>query len=290
MSGQPYARALALYVAAGACLSSLDATAKWLLQAYPLLLVVWARYAGQMLVVTPFALHRAGPGFWRTRHLPLQLLRSALLLLATVCFFGGLRYLPLGEGAAITYLAPVLVVLLSDTVLKETPRPAHWAAAIAGFAGVLVLVRPGSVLFHPAALLLLATAVCNALYSLLTRYLRDESAYTSLFYSALVGTVGLSLALPWIPGAFPTRAPDAARFALLGLFAGAGHFLLIRAFTLASASWLSPFTYLQLLWAMLYGAILFDHLPDAPSLAGIAVIVASGAALALQERSRRGPR
>ena len=104
------ARALPLYLAAGLCLSSLDATAKWLVQYHPLFLVVWARYAGQMVVATPFALHRAGPGFWRTRRLRLHLVRSALLLLATVSFFGALRFVPLAEGAAITYLAPIIVL------------------------------------------------------------------------------------------------------------------------------------------------------------------------------------
>jgi drug/metabolite transporter (DMT)-like permease len=284
VSAPPLARALPLYLAAGACLSTLDATAKWLVQDHALLLVVWARYAGQMLVVTPFALHRAGPAFWRTRRLPLHLVRSTLLLLATVCFFGGLRHLPLGEGAAITYLAPILVVLLSRAMLGEVPRVAHVVGAVAGFVGVLVIVRPGAGLFHPAALLLVATAACNALYAILTRRLREESAYTSLFYSALVGTLAMTLALPWIGATLPARATDAGLFLLLGLAAGIGHFLLILAFTRAPAASLMPFTYLQLVWATLYGWLVFGHLPDGISLAGMAVIVAGGLALALQER------
>src|SRR5262249_34649810 len=174
-----------------------DATAKYMVRDHALFLVVWARYAGQMLVVTPFALQRAGPGFWRTRRLGMQLLRSSFLLVATFCFFGGLRYLPLAEASSITFLAPVFVVLLSGPLLREPPTRPRWIASIVGFVGILILVRPGSAIFHPAALLLLLAALCNALFLMSTRKLVEENPYTTLFYSALVGTVGLSLGLPW---------------------------------------------------------------------------------------------
>jgi len=226
----PLRHALPLFFIAGLCLSSLDATAKYLVHDNALFLVVWARYAGQMLVATPFAWHRGGLGFWRTGKLTLQLVRSTLLLVATVFFFGALRYLPLAEGSAINFLAPIFVVLLSGPLLGERPSPARWAASIVGFVGVLIIIRPGSAIFHPAALLLIVTALCNALYLMLTRKLADESAYTTLFYSALVGTVLLTLALPWVwtPSIFSWR--QGAPFLLLGLFAGAGHWFVIGAY------------------------------------------------------------
>src|SRR5258708_28016188 len=114
---QSLRRALPLFLLAGICLSSLDATGKYLVRDHALFLVVWARYAGQMLVVTPFAWRRAGPGFWRARHPWLQLLRSMFLLVATLSFFVGFRYPPLAEGSAITLLAPVFVVILSGPLL-----------------------------------------------------------------------------------------------------------------------------------------------------------------------------
>ena len=123
-----FARALTTFLVAGFCLSSLDATAKYLVRDHALFLVVWARYAGQMLVVTPFAWRHAGHGFWRTQRLGLQLLRSALLLGATACFFAALRYLPLAEGSAITFLAPIFVVVLSGPLLGERPNLARWIA------------------------------------------------------------------------------------------------------------------------------------------------------------------
>jgi drug/metabolite transporter (DMT)-like permease len=200
-----------------------------------------------------------------------------------------LRYLPLAEASAITFLAPMLVVILSGPLLGERPTHARWVAVVAGFIGILILVRPGSAIFHLATLLLVVAALCNALYFLMTRKLADESAHTTLFYSALVGTVGLSLALPWqIEGVLPT-VRDAALFLLLGLFAGLGHWFVISAYLLAPASLLTPFTYLQMVWATAYGFAIFGQLPDRWSALGMTIIVASGLWLALQER-RRAPR
>lgn len=282
----PLRRALPLFLLAGLCLSSLDATAKYLVRDHALFLVVWARYAGQMLVVTPFAWQRAGPGFWHTRNIGLQCLRSAFLLGATICFFAGLRYLPLAEASAITFLAPIFVIVLSGPLLGERPNRARWVASVAGFVGILVLVRPGSAVFHPATLLLVVAALCNASYLMITRKLVAESAYTTLFYSALVGTVGLSLALPWQFESGASSLRDAALFFLLGLLAGLGHWFVIRAYLLAPASLLTPFTYLQMIWATLFGFVIFGQLPDHWSALGMAIIVASGLWLALQERWR----
>ncbi|MEP7359492.1 MAG: DMT family transporter, partial [Anaerolineales bacterium] len=223
---------------------------------------------------------------WRTRNLRMQLVRSAFLLTATVCFFAGLRYLPLAEGSAITFLAPIFIVVLSLPVLGERPTRARWIASVTGFIGILVLLRPGSSVLQPAVLLLIATAVCNAFYQLLTRKLPGDSAHTTLFYSALIGAVGFTLALPWgFDGAAMTWR-DGGLLLLLGLFAGLAHWLIITAFLLAPASLLTPFTYLQMIWATLFGYLIFGQLPDGWSAVGMAIIVASGLVLALQERRR----
>ncbi len=284
---QPLARALPLFLLAGFCLSSLDASAKYLVRDHSLLVVVWARYAGQMLVVTPFAWHRAGPGFWRTRKPGVQLLRSALLLVATMCFFGALRFVPLAEGSAITFLAPMFVVLLSRPLLGERPGRGRYIATITGFLGVLIMLRPGSAVLQPATFLLIGMALCNALYQMLTRKLLDESPHTTLFYSALVGALGLSAVLPWIWDPSLLTLREGGFLLVLGVLAGAGHWLIISAYLLAPASLLTPFMYLQLLWATSYGYLVFGQLPDAFSVVGITVIVASGLLLALQEQARR---
>ncbi len=280
-------RALPVFLLAGFCLTSLDTTGKYLVQDHSLFLVVWARYVGQMLVVAPFAWHRAGNGFWRTRQLSVQLQRSAMLLGATVCLYGGLRYLPLAEGSAILFLAPMLIVMLSGPLLREKPTRARWIASITGFVGVLVLLRPGSAVFHPAALLLLGAALFNALYNILTRKLIHEDVHTTLFHSALVGTVVLTAALPWGVDEISLTPGDGGLLLLLGLLAGLGHWFVIAAYVLAPASLLTPFTYVQMIWAVAYGYAIFGQLPDRWSMVGICVIVASGVYLAIMEHRRK---
>ena len=278
--------ALPLFLLAGLCLSSLDATAKYLVQSHPVFLVVWARYLGQMAVVTPFSWHRAGHGFWRTRHLRLQLARSVCLVTATICFFSGLRYLPLAEGSAITFLAPIFVVALSWPLLGERPPRARIVASIVGFIGILVLLRPGSSILQPAVLLLIGAALSNALYQLLTRKLVNDSVHTTLFYSALVGAACLTLVVPWALAEAPPGLADAMPFVLLGLLAGVGHWSMTSAYLSAPAALLAPFTYLQIVWAIGFGYAIFGQHPDGMSALGMAIIVGSGVALAAWERHR----
>jgi drug/metabolite transporter (DMT)-like permease len=282
----PLTRALSMFLLAGLLLTTLDTLAKYLVRDHSLFLVVWARYIGQMLFVLPFARHRAGPSFWKTRNLRVQLLRSACLVVATGCFYGSLRYLPLAEASAITFLSPIIIVLLSLPVLGERPTRARWAASIMGFIGILVLLRPGSSILHPAVFLLLGAACGNAVYQLLTRKLPGDGVYTTLFYSGLVGAVALTLALPWGFDGAPVTWRDAGLLLMLGLVSGVAHWLLIRAFLLAPASLLTPFTYVQMLWAILFGYVVFGHLPDRWSMVGMAIILASGVMLALLERRR----
>lgn len=282
----PLRAALPLILGAGLCFSTLDATAKYLVQEHTLFLVVWARYVGQMIVATPIAWQRAGPGFWRTRHLKMQLVRSACLVTATLCFFGALRFLPLAEGTAISFMAPMFAVLLSGPVLGERPTRARWTAVVAGFVGILILVRPGSAVFHPATGLLIMAALSNALYQLLTRRVPHDSPHTTLFFSGLVGATVLSLALPWAEVPAQATWRDALFMLQLGLLAGLGHGLLIGAFLRAPASLVAPFTYVHMLWATMYGWLVFGQLPDVISAIGMGVIVASGIGLVLHERRR----
>jgi len=285
-TAHPLRRALPLFLLAGFLLASLDTTAKYLVRDHSLFLVVWARYAGQMLVVTPFSRHQAGAGFWRTRRLRVQLVRSLMLVLATGCFFAGLRYLPLAEASAIGFLAPILVVVLSVPLLGERPPRARWIAALAGFAGVLILLRPGSAVFHPAALLVMGAALFNGLYQILTRKLSGENPHTTLFYSALVGMIALSLLLPFGAAISVATPREAGLLLLLGLFAGFGHWFVISALMLAPASLLTPFSYLQMVWVIGFGYLVFGQLPDGWSAVGMTVIVASGLLLAWTERRR----
>ena len=287
MTGESrFARAILLFIISGFFLSALDATAKLLVRDYPVWWVVWARYAGHLVVVIPLGLYKAGPGFWRTRHPLLQLGRSSLLVIATVCFFSALRYLPLAEASAISFLAPLFIVILSGPLLGEKVSGARWLGVAAGFAGILLITRPGSAAFHPATLLMLVMAVSNALYQIITYKLRGDSVYTTLVHSALAGAIFFTLLLPFLaPHPLPGMA-DSLRFLALGVLAGLGHWLMISALLYGQASQLSPFAYLQMAWPLLFGWLFFGQFPDGVSIAGMAMIVAAGLWLAWQERRR----
>ena len=204
--------------------------------------------------------------------------------------FRGIAFLPLAEGSAISFLAPMFAIVLSMPVLGERPTRARWMSAVAGFVGIVTLVRPGSAVFHPATGLLVMAAISNALYQLLTRKLHGDSPYTTLFHSGLVGAVLLSFALPFVELPATVRLRDGLFLLELGLLAGIGHGLLISAFLRAPASLIAPFTYLQMIWATLYGFAIFGQLPDGLSAVGMAVIVGSGVALVLHERRAFAPR
>lgn len=235
-------------------------------------------------------LRKQGLGLFHTHQPALQLLRSVLLILTSMFFFAGVQYLPLAEASAIAFTGPLWVVLLSWKLLKEPVNAVDRWATYLGFAGILFIVRPGTDVFHPAALLVLGMAIANALYQLLTRRLTADSALTTFFYSGLVGfftTTGMLFIIP-VPSDPPVHVWGV--LLLVGLLGGLGHVLMIKAFYQAPASSLSPFVYLQMLWATSLGWIIFDQLPDALTFVGMGVVAFSGMLIVVYRRyaSARG--
>jgi len=160
------------------------------------------------------------------------------------------------------------------------------ALVIAGVAGMLLIVRPGSAVFQGAALLAMGAAVFYGTFQILTRKLASEDSRVLLFYPAFVGTLMLTALLPWYGVDVAVAWTDVALIVGAGLLGTAGHFLFILAFQRAPASGLTPYTYVHLVWATLVGWIAFGSFPDAWTLAGMAVITGSGLLIALHERRR----
>lgn len=285
MSKTPQLRlALLLFVASGLCLSGLDGVGKLVLSETGLLLLVWSRYVGHLLLSIPIAYAYAGPRFFVSARPGLQLVRSLLLALTTLLFFAGVQWLPLAEASALAFTAPIWVALLSWRVLGESVATSDkWIAAI-GFSGVLLIVRPGTDVFHPAALLVMAMALVNAVYQLLTRKLTQDSAFTTFFFSPLVGVVVSSVLL--LVYGFPESLSikNMVLLASTGILGGLGHLLITLSFYRAPPASLTPFVYLQMIWAIVLGWLLFDQLPDAIALTGMAVIVSAGLWLILHRR------
>jgi len=269
----------------------MDSISKYLTRFYPVSNVVWARYLSHTLLVVLVLGPRVGLALVRTTRPVAQIARGLLLTVATLFFVTAIKYMPIAEATAIQFLAPLLVTAMAVVVLKEKVELARWVAIVCGFVGVLIIIRPGSGIFAWASLLPLATAVCFASYQILTRRLAGlESPYTSLFYAGLVGAVLLSVSPPssWSP---PQTGMHFLFFAIIGVLGGVGHLILIKAYELAPASRLAPFSYTQLIWVTLAGYLAFDDFPDVWSFVGMAILMASGIYTAthqhLSERMQR---
>lgn len=278
-------RAIGFAVAGIALFGLLDMQAKVLGGLYPVAEVVWARYAGHCLLMLVVLGPRHGLGLVRTRRLGVQLLRGVLLLLSTGFFFAALSYLPLAEAAAIGFVAPLLVTLLSIPMLGERVGWRRLTAVAVGFGGVLVILRPGGSLFTPAAALPLCTAVAYSLYQILTRRIgTSENPVASLFYTSLVGAAAMMLVIPFV-----WVTPDWRHVPMLlslGICGGVGHFLMIRALQLAPVSIIAPFSYSAMIWSLVFGWLVFGQFPDQVSLVGIAIVIASGLYVAYRESVR----
>lgn len=275
-------RGIALLMGALVLFVMLDTTAKHLGSRWPVPMLVWARYLTHfllMLVVLGPSMRSRLVVSSRWRY---QIVRALLLLGTTFFAMSALQHMPIAETTAIIFLAPLLVTLLAGPMLGEKVGAKSWAAIAMGFSGVILIARPGSGLVLEGIVLAFGAAVCYAFYQLTTRKLSPtEHPVTMLFYTALVGTVCMSFALPWIWGGPGLTLLDGALLLSLGLYGGTGHFLLIRAFREASASTLAPILYVQLAWATLAGWLVFGHFPDGMALIGIGVIGVAGAMIAL---------
>jgi len=278
--------AIALITGAVLCFAILDAVVKILAQRYPVPMLVWARYAVQALVLTIWLLPRMGTALLRTKKVRLHLARAAILPLSSLAFFTALKSLPLAEATAMNYSTPVLVVILAAVFLHERMTQARIAVVIAGIAGMFLIVRPGSAMFQGAALLALGAALFYAVFQILTRKLASEDWRVLVYYPAIVGTAMMTAILPWFEVPFDMPWIDLALIIGAGLLGTLGHAMFVLAFQRGSASALTPYTYVHLIWATLIGWLVFDRFPDAWTIAGMAVIAGSGVLIVLHERRR----
>ena len=280
--------AVLLMLGATLCFAALDATSKHLSKTYPIPMMVWGRYTFHCLMMLIFLAPSMRLQLIATSR-PIAQVTRALLLVGTTGFaMAGFSLMPLAESTAILFITPLVVVILSHWLLKESITGGHWMAVVAGFCGALLIARPGGALSLQGIFWMSLAAACYSFYQVQTRQLSPtENTVTMLFYTALVGTVSMTLAAPLYWGGPIPDWIDAALIASLGIYGGTGHLMLTRAFRYAAASFLSPFLYAQLIWAILLGSVFYDHLPDLLSIAGMAVIAASSLSIALSERFRQ---
>ncbi|HJV71195.1 DMT family transporter [Ideonella sp.] len=300
-----------LIALAATCFATMDSGSRYLGGYLPVLLFFWARYAFQATVmalwlglrgdstappgnVFDVSAPRGGQGTrerpfvslaaFSTSHPRFQAIRGALLAATSAMSFYGVQHMPVPEFTAINMLTPLLVIVLAGWWLHEKVSPLRWALVGGGFAGALIVIRPGSGVFGWAVLFPLAGAFTYASFQVLTRRLSGhESPYATHFYTGLTGTLILTpflLASP-IPVLDTLRAAPTWQIGVMlsiGALGTVGHLLLILALGMAPTATLMPFVYLQIAVATVIGWLVFRQVPDAVAFVGMGVIAACGAA------------
>jgi drug/metabolite transporter (DMT)-like permease len=260
-----------------------DGLSKYLTGFYEPAQIMWLRNLIQICMVLPFVLRPSGRKLMRSYQPRLQLIRGVLTIIATLAFITSLHHIPLADGVAILFAGGIFLVVVSALLLGETVGRVRWIAVAVGFAGVLIIIRPGLGVVHWAASLALAAALGNAFMQAQSRQLgRTDSAVTTFFWTSIVGATLLApiATFVWTPIAWES----VPLLIGAGVCGGLGHFLLVRAFEFAPASVLAPFNYAQIVMAVVIGYFAFSDIPDRWTVIGLFVIVGTGFFLLHYER------
>ncbi|QJQ00921.1 DMT family transporter [Herbaspirillum rubrisubalbicans] len=276
-------------------LSLLDTAGKLLaLAGYHVVMIAWMRYTINLFfmaaTLAPLYRRRHGRSILQSNRLGLQLGRGALLLGSTLIFFSVLKIVPLAEGTAMNFCAPLIVLAISPWLLGERSYVSRWIAVLIGFGGMLIVIRPSGDIPPYGVALGLISALTQALLSILNRKASQaDNPMVTLFYGALVGSVASTLMVPFF---WTSHTPSMVELAILvstGITSTIGHFLQNTAYKHAEASVLTPFFYAQIISASGMGWLVFGQFPDSITVLGIAIICASGIGIAYIEHKRAHP-
>ena len=265
----------------------LDGSAKWLVGSMPVIVVVWLRFATHAVFASALLLPVRGRALVQTSHLRWHLLRALMFVAMTGINFWALQYLQLAVTSSIFFAVPIVIALLAAPLLGERLDAARWGAILAGFAGVLLIVRPGSAEFHPAMLLSICNAFLYALFNLMTRHLAAYDPPETIQYLPAVGAAIVLAPFALAAWESPDGWLEWSVACLLGVFGGLGHYLLALAHRYAPATVLAPFLYQQVIYMAVFGYLVFGDVPSGAVWTGAVIVVASGLYLFARERARR---
>jgi drug/metabolite transporter (DMT)-like permease len=279
-------KGIALILASTVFLGLSDVTAKYLSSSLPSIEIAWIRFLVFALIMTPAMIPGSPLYALKTQRRGLHFMRGATLLGSSLFFISGLKFLPIAEASATGFVAPIFVTALSIIFLNEVVGVRRWIATGVGLLGVIIILRPGTSAFHPAAFFPLVSALAWACTLIMTRMMSGtERAITVMTYSSIAGVCILSLLVPFV---WVTPTWQAVAFGVfIGVASTAGQWIVVLAFRYADASVLAPFSYTQLLWVSILGFLVFGEVPDIWTITGAAFIVASGLYTAHRERVRR---
>jgi len=278
-------RGIALILASTVFLGTSDVTAKYLSATLPSIEIAWIRFVAFALIMVPAMLPGSPLYALHTDRRGLQLMRGVALLGSSLFFISGLRFLPIAEASATGFVSPFFVTALSILFLSERVGVRRWLATAVGLIGVLIILRPGSGAFHPAAVFPLVSALAWACTLIMTRMMSGrDRAITTMTYSSIAGVCVLSALVPFV---WVTPSWHDILFGIfIGIASTAGQWIVVLAFRYADASVLAPFSYTQLLWVSILGFVIFGEIPDIWTVVGAVFIVASGLYTAHRERVR----
>ena len=279
---------IALAVAAVFMFSISDVVGKVLFEGNPVSVIVALRYAISLAMIFAISFPTVGARLWQTKRTGLVLARGMSLAVCSIAMGYAFRFMPVGETVAIVHIAPFVVVLLAGPLLGENVRPIHWIGASLGFAGVLLIVRPGVGLAPIGVMFAMITAGFSVFYHLFSRVLaRTENAIAMLFFTNVVGAVVFILPALFEWQAFAPTTQTVMFIVLLGMSATSGHYFFTLAYRFAPASLLAPMQYVHLVFATIMGWGVFGHLPDVISMLGMMLIICGGVAVALHTQFKR---
>lgn len=277
------AKGMLLIVVATFLFASHDAISKYLTGFYPVILVIWTRYFVHTFLMAAIFLPKNGIQVLRTRSLRFQVLRAVFLLSTSFFFTSSLLFIPMAEATAVHFLSPLVVIVISSLLLNEKVSIRQYVAVAFGFFGTLLIVRPGGALFSVSAFLPFCSALCFAIYQLLTRKVGSvDSPTTSNFLGGLFCTIALSLLLPffWVP----PESQHIPFMIALGTLGMVSHLLFTQSFRYAAPAILAPFGYCQLAFAGILGFVLFDAKPDSWGFVGMGIVALCGASALWKRR------
>jgi len=256
--------------------SLLDGSAKWLVGSMPVIMVVWLRFVTHVVIGSVVLFPVKGVSLVKTNHLRWHMLRALMFMAMTGINFWALQYLQLTVTASIFFSVPIMIALASAMLLGEKLDTGRWAAILAGFAGVLIIVRPWGAEFHPAMLASVVNAILYAGFMMMTRRLAAYDSPETIQYLPAVGAaIGLA---PFALAAWeaPSGWLEWTVACLLGVLGGLGHYLLALAHRYAPASVIAPFLYQQVIYMALFGYLVFGDVPSPGLWLGAAVVIGSG--------------
>jgi len=233
------------------------------------------RYLFLFIIAIIEAKRKKNARVWETNSLKLQLIRSLCSILETAFFVTSFRYLPLGDVHSVAALSPIIVVALSIIFLKEFVDKRIWFAIFFGFIGVLIILRPGFDVFNIKSLIPLGAAFTFAIYQILTKKVSEvDKDETSLFFTSLFGVVTMTVlaSIYWVDFIFISYF----LLPLIGIMMSLAHYSLIIGLARAPANKIQPFHFSLIFWAIIYGFVFYNDVPDIPTVVGALIIVLSG--------------